>query len=148
MIIKPDLGGRIFWGTAGATLVITACAGLSVLPFGLILTCPGLILAVFSFGYAFGATQTRVDDEGIFQRNYFLMTKKFSWNEIEKGRAVSESYNYKDSSGWTSRRTRTYFAFSSNGKNIYINQKSSGPENWWADVLNLAKTKLGDKFGN
>jgi hypothetical protein len=146
MIIKPELGGRIFSGTAGAVLLIMGCAGVTI-PFpGLIFTCMGLPLAVFAFGYAFGAAQTRIDDEGIFQRNFFFVPKKFAWTEIESGKIVSDTYNYKDSSGWTSRRTRTFVTFVSKEKKLHINAQSTGPENWWHEMRRVAKEKLGERF--
>ena len=146
MIIKPELGGRIFWGLAGFSLLVTACAGLTVPMPGILLTCLGLPLAVFSLGYAFGAAQTRIDDDGIFQRNFFFMSKKFTWGEIENGKIVSETYDHKDSSGWTSRRTRTYVTFVSKDKKLHINAKSTGPEDWWHAMRRIAKEKMGDKF--
>lgn len=147
MLIRPELGGRIFWGAAGFTLVITACAGLTVPMPGILLTCLGLPLAVFAFGYAFGAAQTRIDEDGVFQRNFFFLPKKFSWTEVESGRIVSETYDYKDSSGWTSRRSRTYVTFvSKDGRKIYINAKSSGPEEWWDAMRRIAKEKLDERF--
>lgn len=146
MIIKPNLGSRIFWGAAGATMLILACAGIGV-PFpGLLFTCLGLPIAVFSFGYAFGAAHTRVDDEGLFQRNFFFTSKKFPWSDIESARVVSYDYQSRDSSGWTRRRTHTYMQFTCAGKNLNINKTSSGLENWWTDLHNVAAEKLGDKF--
>jgi hypothetical protein len=101
----------------------------------------------FAFGYAFGAAQTRIDDEGVFQRNFFFMSKKFAWGEIQKGEIVSQDYDYKDSSGWTSRRTRTFVTFvNGEDKKIHINVKSSGPENWWNQMRQIAKEKLGERF--
>lgn len=148
MIIKPPMSGRIFWAAAGVTLLITGCS-MSALafPVGLLILCIALPLAVFSFGFAFGAVQTRVDDEGVFQRNFFFMTKKFLWNEIENAEIHTVAYNRTDSSGWTSRGTRTYIAFTSDGKNININSGNAGPENWWEDMKLMAKDKLGDRFG-
>lgn len=147
MIIKPELGGRIFAGLAGFSLLITACAGLTIPIPGILLTCLGLPLAVFSFGYAFGAAITRVDDDGLFQRNFFFMSKKFGWNVLENGKIVSQTYGHKDSSGWTSRRTRTYITFvSRENKKIHINSKSSGPEDWWDALRRIAKEKMGGKF--
>lgn len=147
MIIKPNLGGRIFWGVAGGTMFILACAGLGLMPMGLIFTCLGLPIAVFSFGYAFGVAFTRVDDEGVFQRNFFFMSKKFAWGDIENGGIVSQDYNYKDSSGWTSRRTRTFVTFvNKEEKKIHINSNNAGPENWWHEMRRIAKEKLGEKF--
>lgn len=147
MLIKPKLGGRIFWGAAGFTLVITACAGLTVPMPGILFTCLGLPLAVFAFGYALGAAQTRIDEDGVFQRNFFFVPRKFSWAEVESGRIVSETYDYKDSSGWTSRRSRTYVTFvNKDGKKIHINIKSSGPEEWWDAMKRIAKEKMGGKF--
>ncbi len=147
MIIKPDLGGRIFAGVAGGVLVIMGCAGATV-PFpGLIFTCVGLPLAVFAFGFAFGAAQTRIDDEGIFQRNFFFLSKKFTWTEIQSGGIVSETYNQKDSSGWTERRTRTYVTFvNREEKKLHINANGAGPENWWHEMRRIAKEKLGERF--
>lgn len=146
MIIKPELGGRIFSGTAGAVLLLLACTGVTI-PFpGLLFTCIGLPLAVFAFGYAFGAAQTRIDDDGVSQRNFFFMSKKFAWNEIENGKIVSETYDHKDSSGWTSRRTRTYVTFVSKDKKLHINAKSTGPEDWWHAMRRIAKEKMGEKF--
>lgn len=147
MIIKPELGGRIFSGTAGAVCLILACTGVTI-PFpGLIFTCFGLPLAVFAFGYAFGAAHTNIDDDGILQRNFFFVPKKMAWTEIESGKLVSETYDYKDSSGWTSRRSRTYVTFADKeGRKIYINAKSSGPEDWWDAMRRIAKEKMGEKF--
>lgn len=146
MIIKPNLGARIFSGTAGAVLIILACTGVTI-PFpGLIFTCLGFPLAVFAFGFAFGAAQTRVDDEGIFQRNFFFMSKKLAWNAIESGRIVSQQYDHKTSSGWTERRTRTYVEFKGGDMKININANSSGAENWWHEMRRIAREKMGDKF--
>ncbi len=146
MIIKPNLGIRIFWAVAGITLVIMACFGVSIVPVGLIFTCIGGPLAICAFGYAFGVAQTRLDDEGVFQRNFFFMTKKILWDEIESAKIESEDYNYTDSSGWTSRRTRTYISFASKDKKIHINANSSGAENWWNDMRSMVKDKLGERF--
>lgn len=148
MIIKPLMSARIFWATAGVTLLITGCS-MSALafPVGLIVLCIALPLAVCSFGYAFGAVQTRLDEEGIFQRNFFFMTKKFLWNEIENARVESVNFNRTDSSGWTTRGTRTHLMLKSKDKNIYINSHGVGPENWWEDMQKMAKEKLGEKFG-
>ena len=147
MFIKPELGGRIFWGLAGFSLIVTACAGLSVPMPGILLTCLGFPLAIFSFGYAFGAAITRIDDDGIFQRNFFFLPRKFTWNEIESGKITTDTYDHKDSSGWTSRPRRTYVLFVNNeGKNIFINAKSSGPEEWWDAMRRISKEKMGDKF--
>lgn len=147
MIIKPELGGRIFWGVSGATLLVLACAGLGILPMGLIFTCLGLPLAVCAFGYTFGAAFTRIDDEGIFQRNFFFMSRKFTWGEIQKGGIVSQDYNYETSSGWTERRRRTFVTFVNNeDRKIHLNVKSAGPENWWHEMRRIAKEKLGEKF--
>lgn len=149
MIIKPPMSGRIFWATAGVTLLITGCSmSALVFPVGLLLLCIALPLAIFSFGFAFGAVQTRVDDEGIFQRNFFFMTKKFLWNEIESARVESANYNHTDSSGWTSRRTSTYMSFVNKDKRIHINVNSAGPEGWWENMKSITKEKLGDRFGN
>jgi hypothetical protein len=147
MLIRPELGGRIFSGTAGAVLLILACTGVTI-PFpGLIFTCLGLPLAVFAFGYAFGAAHTQIDEDGISQRNFFFVPKKFAWGEIESGKIVTESYNYKDSSGWTSRRSRTYVLYiNKEGKKIYINAKSTGPEEWWDGMRRISKEKMGDRF--
>ena len=147
MIIKPDLGGRIFWGTAGAVCLIMACTGVTI-PFpGLLFTCLGLPLAVFSFGYAFGAAQTRIDDDGIFQRNFFFVPKQFKWGEIEKGDIQTSTYNSKSSSGWTERRTSTKVVFiNKENKKLYININSAGPENWWNEMRSIAKEKLGERF--
>jgi hypothetical protein len=147
MIIRPNPGSRWFWGAAGVTLLITGCS-MSVLafPVGLLLLCIALPLAVFSFGFSFGAVQTLVDQEGIFQRNFFFMTKKFRWNEIESGKVAQSSYNRTDSLGWTSRGTITYLSFSSGGKHLRINSGESGPQNWWNEVRRIAEEKLGDRF--
>lgn len=147
MIIKPPISGRIFWGVAGVTLLITGCS-MSALafPVGLFVLCVALPLSVCSFGFAFGAVQTRVDKEGIFQRNFFFLTKKFAWHEIENAKVESVNYNYTDSSGWTSRRTRTYLSFVSKDKRININVNSAGPEGWWEDMKSMAKGKLGERF--
>jgi len=148
MVIKPNLGSRIFWGVAGAILIITGCAGLTVPLPGLILTCLGLPLAVFAFGYTFGAAQTQVDKNGIFQRNFFFLKKKFEWKDIESGKVETSSYNHTDSNGWTERRNRTHLRLTSDGKKLYINARGSGPENWWADLLKMVRDKLGEKFEN
>lgn len=149
MIIKPNLGARIFSATAGLTLLMMACFGISVLPIGLIFTCFGGPLAIFSFGYAFGVTQTRLDDDGVFQRNFFFMTKKFLWNEIASAKIESVNFNRVDSSGWTSRGTRTHMLFVNNdGKKIYVNANGTGAENWWGDLRKMTIEKLGDRFGN
>ena len=147
MIIKPNWGTRIFWGVAGVTLLITGCSmSALVFPVGLIVLCVALPLAVWAFGYAFGAAQTLLDEEGMFQRNFFFLTKKFAWNEIESGKIESVTYNSTDSSGWTRRGTSTYIAFRSKDKSIYINSSDVGPEGWWVEVKALAKEKLGEKF--
>ena len=147
MIIRPDLGGRIFSGTAGAVLLILACTGLTI-PFpGVLFICLGLPLAVFAFGYAFGAAQTQIDEDGVSQRNFFFVPKKFTWNEIVSGKIASETYNSKDSSGWTTRRTRTYALFvNKEGKKIYVNANNSGPEEWWDAMRRISKEKLGERF--
>lgn len=147
MIVKPDLGSRIFSGTAGAVLLIMACAGLTI-PFpGVIFICVGLPLAVFAFGYAFGAAQTQIDEDGVSQRNFFFVPKKFGWGDIENGKIASETYTSKDSSGWSTRRTRVYAMFvNKEGKKIFINAKSSGPEEWWDAMRRIAKEKLGERF--
>lgn len=148
MIIKPLISARIFWGTAGITLLITGCSmSALIFPVGLIVLCIALPLAVFSLGYAFGFAQTRVDDEGVFQRNFFFMTKKFLWNEIKNAKIESINFNRRDSSGWTTRGTRTHLLLTSNDKKIYINAHSSGPDGWWDDLKSKAQEKLGERFG-
>ena len=147
MIIKPDLGVRIFWGVAGFSLVITAFAALSAFPVGLPISCVALYLAVCSFGFTFGAAQTRIDGEGISERNFFLMSKKFPWGEIESGRIYSESYYYKDSVGSTETRQRTLVEFKNQqGKKLRILSRYVGPENWWHEMRRIAKEKLGERF--
>ena len=146
MIILPNTGARWFWAAAGVTLLITACSMSVLVPGGVLLLCIALPLAVCSFGFSFGAVQTRVDEEGIFQRNFFFMTKTFKWNQIESGRVAQSTYNHTDSSGWTTRGTSTYLLFSSGGKYLRINSGDSGPENWWSEVRRIATEKLGDKF--
>ena len=147
MIIKPNLGGRIFWGVAGATMFILACTGLGLMPMGLLFTCLGLPIGIFAMGYAFGAAQTRIDDEGIFQRNFFFVPKQFKWGEIEKGDIQTSTYDSKSSSGWTERRTRTTVVFiNKENKKLYINASSTGPENWWTEMRRIAKEKLGERF--
>jgi hypothetical protein len=146
MILLPNAGARWFWAAAGVTLLITACSMSVLVPGGVLLLCIALPLAVFSFGFSFGAVQTRVDEEGIFQRNFFFMTKKFKWSEIESGKVAQSAYNHTDSSGWTSRRTATYLLFSSGEKSLRINAGDSGPEDWWSEVRRIAQEKLGDKF--
>jgi hypothetical protein len=146
MIIKPSISGRIFWGVTGFTMLILSCGGIGV-PFpGIFITCLSFPLAVFALGYTFGIALTRLDDEGIFQRNFFFISKKLLWNEIQRGEIVSEDYNYTDNSGWTSRRTRTNMTFIGKDKKIHINVDSSGPENWWEDLRTMAKEKLGERF--
>jgi hypothetical protein len=147
MIIKPAMGARVFWAAAGITLLITGCSmSVLVFPVGLVILCIALPLAVCSFGFAFGATQTRIDDEGIFQRNFFFMTKKLDWNEVEAGKIESANYTRTDSSGWSSRGTRTYLLFTGAGRNIHVSAGDTGPENWWSDIQKIAREKLGDKF--
>jgi hypothetical protein len=146
MVIKPAMGARIFSAIAGITLLITGCSMSVLVPVGFIILCIALPLAVWAFGYAFGATQTRMDEEGIFQRNFFLMTRKLAWSEVESGKVESSNYNYTDSSGWARRGTRTYLLFSGTGKNVHINANNSGPEDWWSDAQKMAREKLGDKF--
>jgi hypothetical protein len=147
MIIKPAMGARIFSGLAGITLLITGCSmSALVFPVGLIILCITLPLAIWSFAYAFGAAQTRLDEQGIFQRNFFLLSRKLDWAEVETGKIASANYNYTDSSGWARRGTRTYLLFTGAGKSIHINASSSGPENWWNDVQKIAREKLGDAF--
>lgn len=147
MIIKPNLSGRIFWGVAGATMFILACAGLGLMPMGLLFICLGLPIGIFAMGYTFGAAQTRIDDEGIFQRNFFFVPKQFKWGEIEKGDIQTSTYDSKSSSGWTERRTRTTVVFiNKENKKLYINASSTGPENWWTEMSRIAKEKLGERF--
>jgi len=75
------------------------------------------------------------------------LPRKFTWNEIESGKITTDTYDHKDSSGWTSLRTRTYVLFVNNeGKKIFINTKSSGPEEWWDAMRRISKEKMGDKF--
>lgn len=149
MIIKPMISARIFSATAGLTLLITGCSmSALVFPVGLIILCIALPLAVFSFGFAFGAVQTCVDDDGVFQRNFFFMTKKFLWNEIENAKVEVINFNRVDSSGWTSRGTRTHLLLKSKDKKIYVNSSGTGPENWWDEVKKLAKEKLGERLEN
>lgn len=147
MIIKPNLGMRIFSGTAGVVLLMLACIGITV-PFpGLIFTLLGLPLSIFACGFAFGAAQTHVAEEGILQRNFFFRTKRLSWNEIERGRIASEEYRDQQSAaGWIEYRTRTFMEFQGNGTKMRVNANSSGPEDWWDELRRLSKEKLGEKF--
>lgn len=149
MIIKPNIGARIFWGAAGVTLLLTGCS-MSALafPVGLIILCIALPLAVCSFGFAFGAVQTCINDDGIFQRNFFFMTKNFLWDEIENAKIESVNFNRTDSSGWTTRGTRTYLLLKNIDKKMSIYSAETGPENWWEDMKSIVKDKLGERFEN
>lgn len=147
MIIKPNTGARIFAGTAGAALLITACLGITV-PFpGLIFTCLGLPLAVLAFGYAFGVAQICIDEAGISQRNFFFMSKKLAWSRIENGKIISQEDEHTDEdTGWTESRTRTFMEFKAGDAMIRIPANSAGSENWWDELRLIAKEKLGDQF--
>ena len=147
MIIKPNIGARIFAGTAGVALFIPACLGITI-PFpGLIFTCLGLPLAALAFGYAFGVAQTHVDEAGISQRNFFFMSKELAWSQIENGTIVSQEYEHEDKdTGWTESRTRTFMEFKTSDTTIRVNANSAGPENWWNELRRIAKEKLDDKF--
>ena len=147
MILRPNLGARIFWGVAGVTLLITGCSmSALVFPVGLIVLCISLPLAVWSFGFAFGAAQTRFDEEGVFQRNFFFLTKRFAWNEIENARIESVAYDRTDSSGWTTRGTSTHIVFNTKEKRLYINSTDMGPEDWWENIRKITREKLGQRF--
>jgi hypothetical protein len=147
MVIKPNNGARVFAGTAGAVLLFTACLGL-LIPFpGLIFTCLGLPLAALAFAYAFGVAQTRVDSEGIHQRNFFFVIKKLAWPGIESGKVVSQEYEHTDEdTGWIESRTRTFMEFSGGDVKIHVLANSSGHQDWWDELRRIAKEKLGEKF--
>jgi hypothetical protein len=147
MIIKPGIGARIFAGTAGTVLLLLAFVGLGV-PFpGLVFTCLGGPLAMFEFGYVLGTAQTRVNAEGITQRNLFFRSKRLLWNEIESAGIVSEEYRDQQSTAsWIEYRTRMVMSFKGNGTLIRINASSAGTENWWDQLRQIAKERLGDRF--
>ena len=147
MVIKPNVGARVFSAVAGVLLIMMACLGLTV-PFpGLLFTVLGIPLGVFAFGYAFGVAQTRVDVTGIFQRSFFFRSKQLEWGKIESGRIVEEEYrDQRSSAGWVEYRTRMVMEFKGDAAKIRINANNSGPENWWDEVRKLAKEKLGNKF--
>jgi hypothetical protein len=147
MIIKPGIGARIFAGTAGTALLLLAFVGLGV-PFpGLVFTCLGGPFAIFAFGYVLGTAQTRVDSQGISQCNFFFRSKKLLWNEIESAGIASEEYRDQQSTAsWIEYRTRTVMNFKANGTLIRINANSAGPENWWDQLRQIAKERLGDRF--
>ena len=149
MIIKPTISMRIFSGLAGFTLFLTGCSLSAVaFPVGLLVLCIALPLGIFSLAHAFGAVFIRVNEDGIFQRNFFLLSKNFKWNEIERGEAYITSYNYKTSSGWTERRTKSMILFEKESKRINIDGKlyTCEEEGWWPKVIGMAKEKMGDTF--
>ena len=98
--------------------------------------------------YAFGAVYVRVDEEGVFRRNFFLASTRWTWGEIDTGEAATVNYQYKDSSGWVSWRNRNVINYFRGPRRISLNAHDRGPENWWNDVLQLSAKKLGEKFFN
>lgn len=148
MIIKPAPGGRLFWSVAAITMFGMACLGLAVFPPGLLLTCLALPIGMLGALYALGFSQTRIHNQGIASRNFFLITKYFKWAEIEEGKAYTQSAIQKDSSGWSQQKRKNLISFRKGKRWLHIDGElnTSETKDWWDVLIDMSKEKLGERF--
>jgi hypothetical protein len=149
MIITPTLSRRILWGGAGFTIVGASCViGVIAFPVGILVACVALPMAFFMLAYAFGMSTIRVDDEGVAERNFFLVTRLMKWSEIERGEMHPNFRLDPAITGWTNRRSKLMLSFSNKTSQITIDSKfnTSTDKDWWKHLEGIARKNLGDRF--